>query len=434
MARPYTLPEKVFFHVGPYALIPILFYAVWWLLPGERTIIFLFGPYALIPLLGYASWMLWHHYIQLHNIYNSEWVLLEVILPKLASKSPQSMEVVFGAFNQTYAGDWWTRFTQGTLRTWFSLEIVSLEGRVHFFIRCLKLFQPATESAIYGEFPTAKVVVVEDYMKGLRYGKGSDLEVYLWELKLTKEDPYPIRTYVDYGLDKEGVEDEYKTDPTTPIIEYLSSLGSKEYAVVQILVQAAKKRYHKHDGTKGNWIDEGKDLIEELVDEKSGKNKEKDASAPLLGGVFRLNAADVELIKAIDRSTSKNGYDCGIRLMYAASKSAFRLDHRLAFRSMFNVFNSMSLNGFKVGRETSVDTVVSRWIGWNKYKEEKLRKEMFDACRLRSYFYPPHEETPFVLNSEELATIYHFSPGASIGAGVERVESKSLEPPLELPV
>jgi hypothetical protein len=432
MARPYTLPERFFFKTGPYLLIPALFYAVWYFLPAERTIIFLFGPYALIPLLGYAAWMLWHHYIQLHNIYNAEWTLMEVVLPKLATKSPQSMEVIFGTFNQTYAGTWWTRLTQGTLRTWFSLEIVSLEGRVHFFIRTLKLFYPAVEAAIYGEFPTAKVMVVEDYMKKLKYGKHSDLDVYLWELKLEKEDPYPIRTYVDYGLDKEGVENEYQTDPTTPIIEYLSALGPDEYGVVQILVQAAKKRYHKHDGTKGDWKDEGKDLIDEIVKEKTGAKEAKDGVPDF--GAFKLNAADIEAIKAIDRSTSKNGYDCGIRLMYAAKKSAFRLDHRLGLRSMFHVFNSFNLNSFKLKRDTSKDNVFLGWIGWNKYKEESLKREMFDACRLRSYFYPPHEETPFVLNSEELATVYHFSPGASVGAGVEKVESKSLEPPLELPV
>ena len=386
--------------------------------------------------------MLWHHYIQMHNIFNFEWTLMEIILPKLSTKSPQSMEIVFGAFNQTYAGTWWTRLTQGTMRTWFSLEIVSIEGRVHFFIRTLALFHPAIESAIYGEFPDAKVIVVEDYMKKLRYGPGSDLDVYLWELKLTKPDPYPIRTYVDYGLDKEGVEDEYKTDPTTPIIEYLSSLGPKEYAVVQILVMYAKNRHKlkedvkgekkKKKGMKGDWKDEGKELIDEIVKEKTGKKETKDGEPDF--GVFKLNAADVELIKAIDRSTSKNGYDCGIRLMYAADKGAFRLDHRLGLRSMFNVFNSVNLNSFKLKQDTSKDWVIRGWLGWNTYKVKKMKKDMFDALRLRSYFYPPHEEHPFVLNAEELATIYHFSPGASIGAGVERVESKSLEPPLELPV
>src|SRR3989344_1723545 len=378
------------------------------LLPATRDVFLYFGPYALIPLFLYAAWRIWHHYIKMHNIYNADWTLMEVVLPKLAVKSPQSMEVIFGVFNQTYAGNWWTKFTQGTIRTWFSLEVVSIEGRVHFFIRTLSFFKHAIEIAIYGEYPNAKVLVVEDYMKNLRYGKDSDLEVYLWELGLTKPDPYPIRTYVDYGLDKEGVEEEYRTDPTTPIIEYLSSLGPKQYAVVQILVMAAKDRYKlkedvkgekkKKKGRKGSWKDEGE-----------------------------------ELIKAIDRSTSKNGYDCGIRLLYAADKSVFRLDHKLALKSLFSVFNSPSLNAFKTARETGLDSVIGGWLGWNKYKEGSLKRKMFNACRLRSYFYPPYAEKPFVLNSEELATIYRFSPGASIGAGVERVESKTLEPPLELP-
>ncbi|HEY4504212.1 MAG TPA: hypothetical protein VJI73_00380 [Candidatus Paceibacterota bacterium] len=413
------------------------------LLPALKGIFFYFGPYALVPLLCYASWLLWIRYMRMHYIFNGGWTLMEVILPKLAVKSPQSMEVIFGTFNQAYAGNWWNRIRSGSLRTWFSLEIVSIEGRVHFFIRTSTLFKHAIEVAIYGEYPNARVNVVEDYMKGLKYYKNSNLDVYLWELGLGKKDPYPIRTYVDYGLDKEGVEEEYRTDPITPIIEFLSSLGPKEYAVVQILVMTAKDRYKlkvgvkgdkkKKKGMMGDWRDEGRELIAKIIEEKTGGKKDKDKKGEVDFSVFKLTPVDTEEIKAIDKSMAKNGYDCGIRLLYAAEKQTYKLEHRLAFKSLFNVFNAHGLNSFKIKKETGINSVLGNITGWNEHKVAKMKKEMFNACRLRSYFYPPYSERPFVLNSEELATVYHFSPGASIGAGVERVESKTLEPPLELP-
>ena len=67
-------------------------------------------------------------------------------------------------------------------------------------------------------------------------------------------------------------------------------------------------------------------------------------------------------------------------------------------------------------------------------KINKQKKKIFDAYVRRSYFYAPYKAKPFVLNSEELATIYHFPGGVAETPTFTRIESRKGEPPANLPV
>ena len=88
------------------------------------------------------------------------------------------------------------------------------------------------ESNLYGQFPNIEIHQVPDYTAGITY----DLNKYkfgkLAHLVLTKADGYPIKTYIDYGLDKDAKE-EYKVDPLATVIEFLGS-----FCHVQVATQA----------------------------------------------------------------------------------------------------------------------------------------------------------------------------------------------------
>ena len=59
---------------------------------------------------------------------------------------------------------------------------------------------------------------------------------------------------------------------------------------------------------------------------------------------------------------------------------------------------------------------------------------MFDAYVNRSAFYKPHKRKTFILNTEELATVYHF-PGSVVRTpALGRIESKKGEPSAGLPI
>src|SRR3989344_7943639 len=61
------------------------------------------------------------------------------------------------------------------------------------------------------------------------------------EFVLAKPDPYPLKTYIDYGLHELATEEEQKTDPITSIIELLGSISPDEQLWLQILIRATKK-------------------------------------------------------------------------------------------------------------------------------------------------------------------------------------------------
>ena len=59
------------------------------------------------------------------------------------------------------------------------------------------------------------------------------------------------------------------------------------------------------------------------------------------------------------------------------------------------------------------------------------------AYKLRSFFYPPYEnflQNSFILNAEELATIYHFPGNVSVTPTLSKIASKKSEPPSNLPI
>ena len=359
--------------------------------------------------------------------------MFEIKLPKIIDKYPSSMEVVLGIFEQKYAGNWWSQFWQGLVRGWFSLELVSLGGDVRFYIRAPKFFKKLIEGQIYSQYPEVEVREVEDYTNKVRYGEpGSDLALWGQEIVLSKEDAYPIKTYVDYHLtEADSLKEEFKVDPMTPLLELLGSIGPHEQIWIQILIQATKDRFKdpkKWFGKRG-WKDEGKDLIRKLM-----KRDEKPKEGESLK-IEVLSPGERETVTAIERNIAKIGFDTGIRMIYLAPKDKFNVYNTVGLLSSWKQFGSANLNGFKPGsggkQKTGVDFP---WQDFRGIRVERRKRRIFDAYLRRAYFYKPHLRTPFVLSTEELATIYHFPGAVARTPTLEKIESKKGESPTNLPI
>lgn len=397
------------------------------------------APFWAPLLLALLSWKLWIHYVNINFLSSMKWILLEVRIPKDVYKSPLAMEIALGnALYQTGGtGTWFAKYWEGKLRNWFSLEIVSIEGNVFFFIRTPAQFKNIIEAQIYAQYPKAEVSEVDDYVNNVPIHKNpKEWSIFGTEFVLTKADPYPIKTYVDYGLDKSMglLEDNQQIDPITSTMEFLGSLGAGEQIWIQILVRGADdKRFPK----PGEWFGgQGwKDVAKEEIKTLKAKHKgEKDKPGePMTKG-------DQEVISAIEKSMSKLGFDCGIRAVYVARKDSFKGTHIAALTGIFRQYGS-TLNGFKPTNVTGFDYP---WQDFSGVRSQKIKAEIFDAYCKRSYFYPPHasqyvagvsvERKPFVLTTEELATIYHFPGRVSETPSFKRIESKKSEPPVNLPV
>jgi len=388
-------------------------------------------PVALINI----DWTLWRHYKRFLFRVEQERVLLEIKVPKEIKKTPLAMELFLNAIHQPGGeGTWYDRNILGKSRTWFSLEMVSFEGEVKFFIWSEKKFVKLVEAQLYSQYPEAEIFEVEDYTKfvGLDLNKQS-----LWGnefIPTNKVDAYPIKTYVDYGLDKVGLKSEEIVDPMTSVIEFLGSIEKGEQLWLQILVRAHKKNYKdslnwKEKIQKLKWYGDNYDWTEKMKEEKEEKLSEL---KPEKGEFPRIaTKGEQDLIASLERNTNKLAFDVGIRGIYLTEKDKFDPINITGMTGSFKQYNSPFLNGFRPNRVTGFDYP---WQDYKDYRLNKKKEEIFNDYKRRSYFYyPGASDKQFVLSVEELATIFHLPGQVSQTPTFARIESKKSEPPQNLP-
>ena len=413
---------------------------------------FLFVIGALV-VLSIIAWNLWVHYINMLYLKSIEWIMLEIVPPKDVFKSPQAMELVFNVLYGGAAGNWYEKYWKGELAHWYSLEIVSIEGKIHFFIRFHKKFRKAFEAQLYAQYPQAEIKEVEDYTKRVPdYVPGGPINLFAYNLSLAKDDPYPIKSYVDYGLDRAvgSLKEEERIDPITPLLETMGSIGVGEQIWIQINIRKETKRYEikKKDGDKviiekgKSWKDKAREIIEEI----RKKNDTKTEDGKTIQG--RLTSGQEAAIKAIERHMNKPGFDTGMRVLYVANKENYNGNTITAFTSMWRQFDSEDLNSFKMTDLTKSPT--EPWMDIFKKGPDAMKAGFLSSYKKRSFFYGSFNfkapwmsffntpnttgKKPFLLSSEELATIYHL-PGKVVQTPTfTRIEAQKSEPPTNLPI
>ena len=400
--------------------------------------IFFILPIIIPVLLLILLFNLWVDYARSKFISEQENVLLKIIPPRDVFKTPAAMELVIEAFYQTAGeSDFRKKYWKGGVRAWFSLEMVSNGGIVNFYIWTRKAFVRYIQSQLHAQYPGIEVSESEDYSEKIDYLSG-DYKLWGLEYELTDADPIPIKTYIDYNLDKVAKEEE-KVDPITSTLEYLASLKPGESAWLQILIRAHKKEdkdpnkwFGKTDNWKNNANKEIKKIREDSFFEFEGADNIQKMPMATKG--------QNEKIAAIERSISKTPFDVGMRGIYLAEKDIFDPVNIGAIVSSFKHYSSSSLNGFKPGIKTSV----TDWKDPFGYELKRIEHEILDAYRERGYFWRDFRKNwwsfckekrkVFILNSEELATIFHLPGTVSQTPSVERVQSKRQDPPAELPI
>lgn len=184
-------------------------------------------PILLPIIIFYAFWVVRFRWLTMKFVASKTPALLEIRLPKEITKSPAAMEIFFSHLAQGGAGNWGEAFLDGKTRPWFSCELVSTGGYVRFFIWCSQnAFRNLLESQLYAQYPNVEIFEAEDYTKEF-YFDNEKFAMTGVQYDLIAPDPYPIKTYIDYGLDQDQ-KDEYKIDPITSVIEYLGSLKKEK--------------------------------------------------------------------------------------------------------------------------------------------------------------------------------------------------------------
>jgi hypothetical protein len=410
----------------------------------------------LMPLpLAFIAFSLWHHYRQERFIMGIKWVLLEIQVPRDVIKSPAAMELIFtNAFYHQSMKGFWEEYMIGAPWLWFSLEIVSIDGRVHFYIRTPTRIRNLVETQIYAQYPQAKVVETDDYVWNVpQYKKDGDWNVWGCEFKKAKDDAQPIKTYKEMEDMKSGVKEEFRIDPITPVIEYLGSIPKGQQVWIQIIIRQSIKKYHSHTTNKHvGFTDHAEDHMKEML--KPFTKFSATGGLGEGGSVMEVRAPGFldPVIKQMVTNLQKVHFDCGIRLVALAEKkyhsdeqfNNLRRDVRLLFRQYSQPYSNeiVRINA------TQFD---APWSDPTGLALSAIKKRMLNFYRMRTFFHPPLQysikypaplsmffpsNSPqiFVLSTEEIATIFHFPGMVSETPSFKRIETKIAKPPSNLPI
>jgi len=415
----------------------------------ESASIFLTYWWFFTPLvLWHVFKIAWVNYIHERYIRKIEWDLIEVIIPKEIEKRPKNMEELYSgiySFYDVVVDTLYDIYLKGMLDAWFSLEVVSIEGDIHFYIRTPAMSRKVIESQIYAQYSDAEIRDAEDYVLNVPDDiPNKDYELWGTDMILTKEDAYPIRTYKEFEDTASG---EF-VDPMSNIIEGANKLQKGEQIWIQFLIRPAnddwkkaanelileligRKKKKKSSNPFQIIIDEFQDLGRHIVlgffttvttDEKSEEKKEKDPVSMML----HLSPAEKDVVIAIGESTKKPGFETCIRWIYLSKREIFNKTkgNALVF-TYFSQFGSKDRNSFAPDGNTKTSAY---------YFFTDFRKALKKRSILRRYKRREFDKKGYVLNIEELATIFHFPTIEVKAPTVSRVEAKKGKPPAELPV
>ncbi len=420
------------------------------------------------PLLCYIGWQFWLFYLRVRYVSNLAWVLLEVRIPRTIQKTPEAMEQIFFGLQTMYWDfDPLEKYWEGLQHDYIIFEMVSMGGDTRFYIRAPVFFRNVVEAQIYAQYPEAEVSEVEDYMGKLPRDVPSDeWDLFGVEFKLAKEDAYPLRTYRDIVALAPNQEEFTKVDPFASIAEMFGKTRPGEHVGFHILFRPTQEPSTDH------WKKEGEKLVAKLTGKKVAPEKGwlgglLEPAEPVLRGwgeplrpLFGLGPGEVrppqreeagigtslmlhlspgtrDIVAAIERNILKPGFECVVRFCYVARRDVFSLSQLSSFIGALKTYNTQTMNAFVLNSKSMPTQLPWWWPSpikrWRKAYRKRLyywyyqiRKPFRDTFSLRS--------AVIVLNTEELATIFHFPTMSAKAPMIPRIEARRSEPPATLPV
>lgn len=385
-------------------------------------------------------WKIWMHYIRYAYWFRQPMTLLHIELPPEVAKSPLAMELVLiGLWNNGSETTFIQRIWKGQFRAISTLELVSNEGRIGYYIHLRKNWKEFIEARIYGQFPEAKITeVTRDYVDEVPY----DAEEYdLWGTEYQKADllaeALPIRTYIDYGLDKNTDTPEIHVDPMTNILEFLSTIKTDEYLWIQIVMKARKKDEWYGFYTGNHWLDDAKTNIKKITEaaiERARGLTSDEAEQKKVGsrGAMLLTGGEKLMVESIERSLTKQVFDCGFRTVYIVKKGKFDLSRVNNLVRLWDPFRGENTNKLNVARGKSIFDYP--WQDWDGIRATMISKKMFFWYKHRAYFYVPYDQKEVCMTTEELASIWHFPNSEVKTPALQRVPSRRAAAPSGLPI
>lgn len=374
----------------------------------------------------------WMYFIQNKFAASQGRTNLRIHLPQEVFKSPEAMEAVLSQMHQTNGPDnLMQTYIDGKSPLTASFELVSIGGEVRFYMNVpTKKVKNSLEAALYAQYPGIEVVEEDiDYTAEIPWDP-ERYEYFAFHLGKKDAQVLPIKTYIDFGLDKIPKEEE-KFEPMAAMLEAIGKIKPHERIWIQFLcVPHTKKNFKNGSLTEvPSWEKEGIAKINDMLKRKPGEvDPDTMEKAPM------LTMGERETIAAIERNIGKYAYETAIRWMYITEKGKFDGDTLSPIIRSFAQYDVIGRNG--VGPRWRTDFDYNYFQDRSGKKKMKLKKFELIKYKDRSYYHHDRKgkaDEPKVFSVEELATMFHI-PGSGIATpGVSRITSARKEAPSNLP-
>lgn len=379
-----------------------------------------------------------------------EMMLLEIKIPQEITKTPLAMEMVFQSlYIPGREGTWDKKKYSGKRRPQFSLEIVSDGGEIRFYIQAETAFKKFIETSFYAQYPSVEIIEVPDYTKFVAFNPQKEFLLGV-EYGLSKPDPFPIKTYDKFGLDKVGLKEEEIQDPMSYLLEAMGSVKKGDQMWMQIIFKAQKtdnkvnlsilekikNRWKTNQWEKAtDWSTEAKEIIEGLREEESTDTQ--------IGEVKfqKSTPRQTQIIDDIIENISKPSFWVTIRSIYKTSHPENVQRYGELTKLFFATMGTTDTNSIGEAFETDFKYL---WDDYNGKIKTKMRIDAFADYKRRKmsgvykkYFtWGAYDKTKYKqmrLSTAELATIFHLPFTAISSPTLERSKFKKAEAPINLP-
>ena len=167
----------------------------------------------------------------------------------------------------------------------------------------------------------------------------------------------------------------------------------------------------------------------------SGPAEKKEETKELIPPEMKLTPGEREVLAGVEEKLSKFGYDCNVRFLYLGKREVFFKPTTKVGFSFFKETSTENLGGLKPNSKTMTKVKSVFFWFFDKRRVYLRKRRMLRYYKKRWVPLFPRPGMTYILNTEELATLYHFPGQATAPAlGLSRLETKRQGVPLDLPV
>jgi len=303
---------------------------------------------------------------------------------------PEDNEVELKAFEQFYNNLLGVKETgrfNSNISPTISLEIVGDQFGINFYIVCPNSIKSLVEKAVHAVYTDAQITEGKKNFWNI-WGQEGFQEFS--EHYLAKDDHYPVKTHEDIEM-----------DPLNSLTSVMSKMGQGEALAFQLLIRPSAS----------NWRDIGNSEADRLT-----SKKDKDGNP-------KSTDKDREKSEQIKKKTKEQGFDFVARLFSVAPTVEVAKANLKNLKNSFGVLDNPLGNKFKSkdikDKKQFLFAFVYRIFPYFHFYLPVFKKEIYKGYS--------------VLNTEELATLFHFPNKNVKTPGIDWLRSRTSIAPPNLP-